>query len=96
MHPLSSRLLPAWNCPHWLARPGVALGAGELTLQSGEGSDNLRCFKGSVASTNGDLLEDAHIDQPLNRLIGLDETSAHHFSGAVHRNNRCADKYAKE
>jgi hypothetical protein len=81
---------------HWLARPGIALGAGELTLQVGKGSDDLRRLKGSVASTNGDLLEDARIDQPLNRFIGLDEASAHHFSRAVDRDNWCADKNAKE
>ncbi len=87
---------PARDCPHWLTRPGVALGTGELTLQGSKGRDDLRCLKGSVASANSDLLEDARTDQPLNRLVGLDETSAHHFSSAVDRNNGRADKNAKE
>jgi D-lyxose ketol-isomerase len=67
-----------------------------LTLQNGEGSDDLGCLKGSVASTNGDLLEDARFDQPLNRLIGLDEASSHHLRGAVDRDDGRADKNAKE
>jgi len=59
--PSSGSSRRSWNCPHGLARPSVALGACELTLQGGEGSDHLGCLKSAVAPSDGDLAEDARI-----------------------------------
>ena len=55
--------LPPWDATDGFTCEGVAFEACELALQVGEGSDDVGRFEGSVAATDGHLLQDACLDE---------------------------------
>lgn len=73
-----------------LAGEGVALRAGELAFQVGERGDDLRSLVDPVPSADGDLVEDACINELCDGVIGGREGSANERCAAVHRDHGCA------
>ena len=77
-------------------RTRVPGGAGELTLEGGEGTDDLRRLEGAVAPAHRGLREHLGLREASDRLVGRLGAAPDQVGGALYRQDRSAGQPAKE
>ena len=95
----STVLLTAGHCRRGtdrFTREGVAFGACELALQIGEGSNDVGRFEGSVAATDGHLLQDARFGETCDGFVRVDEAPSDEVRRAADRDDGGADEEPQE
>ncbi len=61
----------------------------ELTFQVGKRTDDVRGLEGAIAAADLHLLQNAGIDEPLDRIVGRLKASADKVRSPVQGENRC-------